>query len=616
MAFADYEIQIDTVDKKVYLISGEVKISVENVGEYFVNNASIGGSWDVGDSSFQTPSSTQNDDTAGTGEDTSMPSAFSGTVLKELGSWTELEKAIYWMYENGLTMYDTTSSYRPNDLVTREEAAKLIGQLFEVLVFEQTDKGFNCAFTDAAKFDPTLASHIAQVCKRGIFRGNDKTQEYMPHDNLTKGQILAVLTRILEGKLSDETATPRWIEYYVKMKQIGITNETNLANIDLPSTRGEMALLIYRFKNLIVLPDGNSNLDKVQSQLSGDFDAMLQQLLIQRKLANPDNPLLPTGDSSWEGNSGTGGLDLDLIAGNTPLSSDPEFNEAIRWMYDVGITNYNTPDTYLPFQTITREQVAKMLDKFALATQLNVIRNASPCSFSDVPSTSEFSTHIRNVCQYGVMNGANGKFNPQQTVTKAEFITMLIRLFEGKSLDETVSPRRMNYYQRAIDLSLISAQDTVTFNQPIARYEIAIFLYRLKVRLTMYSNLNDTILANEIVRTLEDTTWPEDTKKSGKIYVDILALNNAAFKGGYVEVFGERYQVQKSVTNTYNVGDNSFVWYGELLDLATEQEVGTITFIITNGALTEGAIRFATMETSYYISKDAVTTTHYWLREV
>jgi hypothetical protein len=214
------------------------------------------------------------------------------------------------------------------------------------------------------------------------------------------------------------------------------------------------------------------------------------------------------------------------------------------------------------------------------------------------------------------MNGNNGKFNPQQVVTKAEFVAMLIRLFEGKALDEAVVPWWKLYYEKAIELSLISAQDTVTFSAPIARYEVATFLYRLKVRLTMYSNLNDTKLADEIVRTLEDTTLSGDTKKSGKVYIDILAINNAAFKEGYVEVFGERYKVKKSITNTYNVGDNSFVWYGELIDFATDQDVGTITFIITNGALTEGAIRFTSTPRSYYLSKDAVTTTYYWLKEV
>jgi hypothetical protein len=66
-----------------------------------------------------------------------------------------------------------------------------------------------------------------------------------------------------------------------------------------------------------------------------------------------------------------------LIIGSTSLASDPEFTEAIRWMYDTGITNYNTPDAYMPFQPITREQVAKMLDRFAIATSLTTIRNTS-----------------------------------------------------------------------------------------------------------------------------------------------------------------------------------------------------------------------------------------------
>ena len=93
-------------------------------------------------------------------------------------------------------------------------------------------------------------------------------------------------------------------------------------------------------------------------------------------------------------------MDLDLIVGNTSLANDPEFNEAIRWMYDVRITDYNTPDTYMPFQTLTREQVAKMLDRFASATALTTIRNASACNFSDVKSGSSLKDAITRVCQY------------------------------------------------------------------------------------------------------------------------------------------------------------------------------------------------------------------------
>jgi hypothetical protein len=45
----------------------------------------------------------------------------------------------------------------------------------------------------------------------------------------------------------------------------------------------------------------------------------------------------------------------------------------------------------------------------------------------------------------------------------------------------------------------------VTFTADIARYEVAIYLYRLKVRLTMYNNLNSSQLSDEIVKTLDET---------------------------------------------------------------------------------------------------------------
>ncbi|GHV25012.1 hypothetical protein FACS1894176_02540 [Bacteroidia bacterium] len=192
------------------------------------------------------------------------------------------------MYENGLTMYNTTTSYRPKDLVTREESAKLVGQLYEVLQFKQVNRGGDCNFVDANKFNGSLAPFISKTCQRGIFQGNGQTHEFYPHDNLTKGQILAVLTRILEGKMSDESANPRWIEYYVKMKQIGITNETNLSAIDLPLTREEMALFLYRFKNLIIKPNGDSNLDQIKNQISGnnspvDYDNLIKEAIKKRE---------------------------------------------------------------------------------------------------------------------------------------------------------------------------------------------------------------------------------------------------------------------------------------------------------------------------------------------
>jgi hypothetical protein len=256
-----------------------------------------------------------------------------------------------------------------------------------------------------------------------------------------------------------------------------------------------------------------------------------------------------------------------------------------------------------------------MLDKFAIATNMTEIKNFANCEFSDVASWSEYKDSITRVCQYWIMAWSNDKFSPDKTVSKAEFVAMLIRLFDGKTLDESLNPWWTAYYKRAIEIWLISAQDTVTFTADIARYEVATYLYRLKVRLTMYNNLNSSQLSDEIVKTLDETqATSEEWKISAKVYVDILALNNSAFNDGYVEIIWERYRIKKANTDSYNVWANSFVRYGTLYNIESWDTVGSVSFILTNGALVEGSIRID--KSSYYLTKDSNTTTYYNLTQI
>jgi len=288
--------------------------------------------------------------------------------------------------------------------------------------------------------------------------------------------------------------------------------------------------------------------------------------------------------------------------------------ESINWMYDNGMTSYNTTESFMPYQTITRAQVAKMLDKFATATNLTTIRNQWNCEFSDVDSQSEFKDSITKVCQYGIMAGSNDKFSPDQVVTKAEFVAMLIRLFDWAKLDESVNPWWTEYYKRAIEIWLISAQDTVSFTDNIARYDVATYLYRLKVRLTMYNNLNSTQLSDEVLKTLSETvTTGDGWKVNVKAYVDILALNNSAFTDGYIEFLDERFKVARSELDSYNVWTNSFVRYGKLYSLETDEQIGSISFILTNWTLVEWSVRIN--KVSYYLEKDSNTTTYYNLTQ-
>lgn len=671
---AEYNLQIDEKNNEVYLMSWDTQISLDNVDNYLTwldadLNLWLTGSetntWDINTWTWNSANSwnnqwtdtstgssiwtwtdiwtwtetqnpetnswsiTNNTETNTKTWDNKQPRTLWENVEAELLTGDEFDRALYRMYMNWLTKYNNEEEFRPYDNLTREESAKMIGQLYSQLWFSKEDKWFNCSFVDTNLFDPTLAEHIYNVCRWGIFRWNDKTQQYMPHDNLTKWQLLAVLLRIFEWKMSDESWQPRWIEYYLKAMNLWLTNETNLSKFDKPVTRWEASLLIFRFKNMVIDETQYSlylsRLDALTTDDNESYLKQIEELKSQRwsntsstgnntptDTSNPDSNWITAG--SWNTVDSGSSVSLEIIAGNETLTNSPEFIEAINWMYDMWMTSYNTTEAFMPYQTITRAQVAKMLDKFAIATNLTEIRNFWTCTFNDVPEDSEYKDAITRVCQYWIMAWSNDKFSPDKTVSKAEFVAMLIRLFDGKTLDETLNPRWTEYYKRAIEIWLISAQDTVTFTSEIARYEVAIFLYRLKVRLTMYNNLNSSQLSDEIVKTLDETqTTNEEWKISAKVYVDILALNNSAFTDGYVEIIWQRYRIKKTNTDAYNVWANSFVRYWTLYDIESWNTAGSITFTLTNGSLIEWTIRIN--KNSYYLEKDSATTTYYNLTQ-
>lgn len=659
---AEYELQIDENNNEVYLMSGDTQITLENADKYLWSgsdsDSNSGSTLTVSVSSPNDPQintwseiSTWNMiwtweigtwveiwtwvkiDTwvalTWTEVETSTGRVFWENVSAELLTGDEFDRALYRMYMNWLTKFDKSDDFHPYDNLTREQAAKMIGQLYTVLWFPKEDKWFNCSFVDTNMFDPTLAEHIYNVCRRWIFRWNERTQQYMPRDYLTKWQLLAVLLRIFEWKMSDESGQPRWIEYYVKALALWMTNETNLSKFDKPVSRREASLLIFRFKDMII-EDTQYELYLARlDALKWNNDAYMKQIeeykakwwettnstwkneTEESDTTNPDSNWITV--ASWSNNTWSN-VSLDIIAWNETLTDSPEFMEALNWMYDMWMTSYNTTESFMPYNTITRAQVAKMLDKFAIATNMTEIRNFWACEFSDVAADSEFKDSITRVCQYGIMAWSNDKFSPDRTVSKAEFVAMLIRLFDWKTLDESLNPRWTAYYKRAVEIWLISAQDTVTFTSDIARYDVATYLYRLKVRLIMYNNLNSSQLSEEIVKTLDETQWTgEDWKITAKVYVDILALNNSAFTDGYVEILWERYRIKKVNTDSYNVWANSFVWYGTLYSIESWDAIGSVSFILTNWALVEWTIRIN--KDSYYLAKDSNTTTYYNLTQ-
>ncbi len=501
---------------------------------------------------------------------------------------TEFADALAWMYANWLTKYNNKEDYKMYDLVTREETSKIIWQAYIVLWYQDVTKNSNCNFWDSQKFDPTLVPHIANVCKRWLFKWSN--WNYLPHNNLTKAEAMAVLLRMFEWKMSYELQTPWREQYYTKGKLIWMTNVEDINKFDTQLTRYEIWLMVYRLKNLVTNPQ---------------LKTMALNLLGQVKTPN----------STWTMNSETVIENLNTLVWWIDPHKDPELLEAIYWMFDNGLTVHNNPNEYKPFDTLNKAAAAKIFDKFStmLGLSTNEVFLPSQCEFTDIwKLSSTDQQHVINVCKKWIMKWNNKLFSPDTNLNKSHFVVSLIRMFQWKHLDENANPWWQNYFNEAKELWIVSPSDAITFDTPISRYEVALFLYRFNVKYKMLNNLNSNRISNEIISTVvwSISTWI-NWKLKANVYLDSTLLKRWSFNLWYIETFGTRYKIVKASESSY-FSDN-FVRYGNVFDLSTDEDLWTINFVVSNWYVVESTIRFNGWNT-YKISPVEWTSAYYLMQ--
>ena len=511
----------------------------------------------------------------------------------EVNPEDEFASAIAWMHANGLTKYNNTGDYMGDEPLTREQASKIIWQAYSVLWYTDVTKNASCTFSDSETFDPTLAPHIANVCKRWLFKWSDG--KFMAQNTLTKAQSMAVLMRMFEWKMSYELQTPRWAQYYDKWKLIWLTNVDNINDFDHELTRYEIALMIYRLKNLVE----NEQLKTMALNAIWNVTSNTESTIASGTI-NPETVIENLETLVWWINPNT----------------DPELLEAIYWMYDNQLTIYNNPAEYRPFDTLDRAWAAKIFDKFSNMLWLWTSEAYLPgdCEFTDI-STLEAATqiHITNVCKKWLIKWWEWNFNPNETINKSHFIVALIRMFESKHLDENTTPRWNNYFEEAQELWLVAPGDVLTFDTPISRYEVALFLYKFDIKYKMLNNLNNNRLMNEVISTVDGSisTWTNGKLKAN-VYVDANLLKDGWFDVWYVEIFGTRYKIVKDSEESYFT--DNFVRYGKVFDMVSDEEIWTTNFIISNGYIIESTVRFAGWQ-NYKISGIDWTNAYYQINE-
>ena len=126
----------------------------------------------------------------------------------------EYLKAVTRMYEHNLTKYIDPIAFRPQDTLSRQEAAKFLSEFATNIAGKTIDTSKYCSFDDLQEADPTLKNAILEACLLSVFKGTQG--KFLPTQSLTKAQALTALLRITEKKQLDETQNPRWKDAYEK----------------------------------------------------------------------------------------------------------------------------------------------------------------------------------------------------------------------------------------------------------------------------------------------------------------------------------------------------------------------------------------------------------------
>lgn len=116
------------------------------------------------------------------------------------------------------------------------------------------------------------------------------------------------------------------------------------------------------------------------------------------------------------------------------VSDDSPYAEAIRWAASLGIAAGCGSGAFGADDPITREQTAVILYRFAKAQGMDTTQGGMAVrEYDDFDQVSAFAGEAMGwAVESGILKGSGNRLMPRETCTRAQIVTLLFRLFQGK----------------------------------------------------------------------------------------------------------------------------------------------------------------------------------------
>lgn len=183
---------------------------------------------------------------------------------------SNIDDAVNWMYQNGLTIHDNSISFKPNKSIRRDEAAKFFVEFAKLIWKTNYVKNDNeCNFQDINKSWSKLKDYVVRSCKlwligpiqsisHTISIGNwwiawikkNDIKNFSPARELRNATAVTVLVRLIDGN-KVETWFNNWTDYYyLKANELNILKGVNMKEREGFTTRWNLAKIIYNASKL------------------------------------------------------------------------------------------------------------------------------------------------------------------------------------------------------------------------------------------------------------------------------------------------------------------------------------------------------------------------------
>lgn len=105
--------------------------------------------------------------------------------------------------------------------------------------------------------------------------------------------------------------------------------------------------------------------------------------------------------------------------------------------------------------------------------------SAKLAGYEDVPSNAWYGSNLESMSSLGIINGyGDGNFGPKDNLTKAQYITMLVRL-----LKEEPGAKGQKwwdaYVNKAVELGIMKERDAADMEEDISRQQMALYTERV-----------------------------------------------------------------------------------------------------------------------------------------